>query len=508
MLGAAGAALAVAASPSLGWLAGTAGVVGWLLVAGLDGQALLVAVAACAAAGGLRRWPWTWSVPALAPALGWLGLAGVFPALAGQASTLPRRALLGASGAVWLALAESGAHTRLLRGTRAGAERGARHMGRPPPVRLCTICWLRWRTRGCWPSPFSGASPLRCFPTWSAAGRQATDVLGASVWAAALALGTDRLERVLAAPADPVAPRGLIVSAFVAAVVVVGARALRAGRKGPRRSPISGRMVVSAAPGSLTGCPPASVLRTLESKIAGLVEGTFGRVFRSEVRPVELARKLAREMDEHQTVTLSRVYVPNEYYVWLSPEDRERYEGVEHEVIDELGAYLLEHARREKLSMASRPVIEFRTDERLTLGEFGIQARLVRPAAEDDSGVDQGDPGHTMIYSTSDRLNAPLDASRAELAGRAHVVAEGKRMLIGPGGAVLGRSRDCDIVLTDSNVSRRHAEIRAEGSGWTVSDLGSTNGVRVNGRSVSGAEPLSTGDVIALGAAEISFDVD
>ena len=94
-------------------------------------------------------------------------------------------------------------------------------------------------------------------------------------------------------------------------------------------------------------------------------------MFRSEVRPVELARKLAREMDEHQTVSLSRIYVPNEYYVWLSPEDRERYDGVEHEVIDELCAYLLEHARREKLALASRPVIEFRTDERLTLGEFG-----------------------------------------------------------------------------------------------------------------------------------------
>ena len=324
------------------------------------------------------------------------------------------------------------------------------------------------------------------------------------MWAAALALGTDRLERVLAAPADPVAPRGLIVSAFAAAVVVVAARAAR--RTHCEKVPyprISGRMHGDGpSPRAPDGLPTMSVLRTLESKIAGLVEGTFGRVFRSEVRPVELARKLAREMDEHQTVTLSRVYVPNEYYVWLSPADRERYDGIEHEVIDELGAYLLEHARREKLSMASRPVIEFRTDERLTLGEFGIQARLVRPAAEDDSGVDQGDPGHTMIYSTSDRLNAPLDASRAEWAGRAHVVAEGKRMLIGPGGAVLGRSRDCDVVLTDSNVSRRHAEIRAEGNGWTVRDLGSTNGVRVNGRSVETPSRSHPGDVIALGAAE------
>src|SRR5256885_2824607 len=122
-----------------------------------------------------------------------------------------------------------------------------------------------------------------------------------------------------------------------------------------------------------------SVLRNLEEKIAGLVEGTFGRVFKSEVRPVELARKLAKEMDEHRTVSVSRTYVPNEYVVWLSPQDRERYEGMEQPVIDELGAYLLEHARRERLALVSRPQIEFRTDDRLALGEFGIQARLVPP---------------------------------------------------------------------------------------------------------------------------------
>ena len=134
-----------------------------------------------------------------------------------------------------------------------------------------------------------------------------------------------------------------------------------------------------------------SVLRNLEDKLAGLVEGTFGRVFRTQVRPVEIARKLAREMDEHKTVSVSRTYVPNEYAIWLSPEDRQRYEGVEHEVIDELAAYLLEHARRERLALISRPQIEFRTDERLSLGEFGIQARLVRTRSEHED-AEQGEP--------------------------------------------------------------------------------------------------------------------
>src|ERR1700730_3192194 len=96
-----------------------------------------------------------------------------------------------------------------------------------------------------------------------------------------------------------------------------------------------------------------NLFKSVESTIANLVEGAFGRVFRSEVRPIELARKLTREMDAHRTVSLSRVYVPNEYAIWLSPEDRARYEGVEAEVIDELSAHLLEHARREELMLDS-----------------------------------------------------------------------------------------------------------------------------------------------------------
>ena len=255
-----------------------------------------------------------------------------------------------------------------------------------------------------------------------------------------------------------------------------------------------------------------SVLRNLEEKIAGLVEGTFGRVFRSEVRPVELARKLAKEMDEHRTVSVSRTYVPNEYVIWLSLDDRARYEGVEHEVIEELGAYLLEHARRERLALVSRPKIEFRTDERLALGEFGIQARTVKAGGGGEA--EQADHGNTMVYSTADRVREPLmeeRASRAGRAGRAILLAEGKRHAIAPGGALIGRSRDCDIVLQDSNVSRRHAEIRPGAQGrWTVADLGSTNGVRVNGRDIGSghAQPLTTGDHVAIGTVDARFEVD
>jgi hypothetical protein len=263
-----------------------------------------------------------------------------------------------------------------------------------------------------------------------------------------------------------------------------------------------------------------SVLRSLEEKIAGLVEGTFGRVFRSEVRPVELARKLAKEMDEHRTVSVSRTYVPNEYVVWLSPQDRERYEGVEQSVIDELGAYLLEHARRERLALVSRPQIEFRTDERLTLGEFGIQARLVEPveprasagpAARAEPAARPADMGHTMVYSSSDRHQSALEevGSGAGVARqRAIVVIGGKRLVVPPGGATIGRSRECDIVIDDSNVSRRHAEISPSGTSWLIQDLGSTNGVRVNGRSVDGPHPLERGDRVEIGTVDVGFEVE
>jgi len=252
-----------------------------------------------------------------------------------------------------------------------------------------------------------------------------------------------------------------------------------------------------------------NLLKSVETTIANLLEGAFGRAFRSEVRPMELARKLAREMDEHRTVSVSRVYVPNEYSVYLSAADRARYEGVEEEVIDELCAYLLEHARREDLVLASHPHISFHTDERLALGEFGIQALLVRPEdhSEEAQLPDESEEhGKTMIYSTSARLARPLEEA-GRRAPRALLAVEGRRLIVPPAGATIGRSRDCEIVLEDTGVSRRHAEIRPGTGGWTLEDLGSTTGVRLNGRALNGAQPLSAGDRVELGSTEIVFEV-
>lgn len=267
-------------------------------------------------------------------------------------------------------------------------------------------------------------------------------------------------------------------------------------------------------------------LRTLENMIAGLVEGTFGRVFRAEVRPMELAHKLAREMDQNTTASVSRVYAPNEYSVWLSPSDRARYEGVEDEVIDELCAYLLEHARGEGFALSARPHISFHTDENLRLGEFGIQARLARvehsdreePGGRDEpvaraapsaryAEEDAAESGSTMVISGSERIREAVQRTGARRRSTALLVVAGRRMLLPPRGGVVGRSSECDVVLDDSGVSRRHAQLRPEGGGWAIEDLGSTNGVRVNGRTIRGPHALTPGDRIEMGSTEILFEI-
>jgi hypothetical protein len=250
-----------------------------------------------------------------------------------------------------------------------------------------------------------------------------------------------------------------------------------------------------------------SVLRNLEAKLADLVEGTFSRAFKSEVRPVEIARKLAREMEEHKVQSLSRTYAPNEYAVWLSPDDRAQFEGYEDELARELSGFLLEHARRERIALVTSPSIEFRTDDRLRLGEFGIQARLVRPAEDEAHEPRQGDEGHTMVYSTSQRLAEPL-SEPDHRRGSAKLRYEGRSAVLGSHGAVIGRSRDCDVVLSDENVSRRHAEVLPSGGSWIVKDLGSTNGVKVNGRRIQGPQSLKRGDTIELGTSRVTFELE
>jgi len=253
-----------------------------------------------------------------------------------------------------------------------------------------------------------------------------------------------------------------------------------------------------------------SVLRNLESRIEGLVEGIFSRAFSSEVQPVELARKLAKEMDAHKTASVQRVYVPNEYTVYLSKQDRAKLEGYERSLEQELSGYLLDHARRRGYDLLTRPAVDFRTDERLRLGEFGIQARLVKPPAHEGDAPKQGEEGHTMVYSAV-RERSPKRSEQsvgALVETRAVVSLEDRRYVLDGPRATIGRSKSAECVLADPNVSRRHAELRRSESGdWQIVDLGSTNGVKVNGRRVSSTR-LSPGDQVTVGTTTFQFDIE
>jgi hypothetical protein len=255
-----------------------------------------------------------------------------------------------------------------------------------------------------------------------------------------------------------------------------------------------------------------SMLRNLEAKLGGLVEGAFGRAFRTSVQPVELAHKLAKEMEDNQMASVSRVYVPNHYRVFLSPKDREQFASYEPALRKELSDYLLEHARQESFALSTRPQVEFHTDERLDLGEFGIQAQLLAPPEEERqeaagpeaAAPSAGDFGHTMVYSPS------RDARRVEPAPdrrQALLVGGGRRNVLSGSRVVVGRSREADIVLQDPNVSRRHAELRRGDAGWQIVDLGSTNGIKVNGRRVDNRQ-LSAGDQITIGVTDLTFELD
>jgi hypothetical protein len=250
------------------------------------------------------------------------------------------------------------------------------------------------------------------------------------------------------------------------------------------------------------------VLRAVERKIEALFEGVFGRAFRTNVQPVELARKLAKEMDDHRTVSVSRVYVPNEYTVFLAPADREQFESYEDNLRGELQEYLSEHARREDYALLSPPRVQMETDADLDVGEFGIGTRMVHPdRRRGEEPVADLEPGATMIYRPKTVPEPTQAVSAAELGVEPELVTlswNGSSHEVKGARVVIGRSRDCDIQLADANVSRRHAELRQEGASYWIVDLGSTNGLEVNGKRVKRAK-LHSGDTITLGSTELTF---
>jgi hypothetical protein len=277
-------------------------------------------------------------------------------------------------------------------------------------------------------------------------------------------------------------------------------------RGGPDRAGL-GRYALVRLAARGNNLPGVTVLRNIEQKIESLFEGVFGRAFRTHVQPVELARKLAKEMDDHRMVSVSRVYAPNEYSVYLSPTDREQFASYEESLLSELQEYLAEHGRRENYVLLSSPTVVMNTDEDLEVGEFGIATRMVQPEpGEVPEAAPEAAPGATMVYRP--KAGPPTQAVTPEELGVEREVVtltvDGSEHAVDKQSVVIGRSKDCDVRVSDPNVSRRHAEVRQEGTTYWIVDLDSTNGTTVNGRRQKRAK-LEDDDRITVGSTELVF---
>lgn len=215
-------------------------------------------------------------------------------------------------------------------------------------------------------------------------------------------------------------------------------------------------------------------IRGFERRLERMVEGAFARAFKSGLRPVELGRRLVREMDDNRSVGVrGGTLVPNAFTVALSSSDLEQLEGVQDSLCRELGDAAREHARDEGYAFMGPVEIDLVVDDRLRTGAFQITGRMV----EGEGGSGAG----SLVLPSGDRFSL-TDAV-----------------------VTVGRHPDCNLVLADPNVSRNHAELRPQGDRYAVVDLGSTNGTRVNGVRVD-TQVLQDGDEVSFGNTRMRFE--
>jgi hypothetical protein len=213
-------------------------------------------------------------------------------------------------------------------------------------------------------------------------------------------------------------------------------------------------------------------LHGFERRLEALVEGVFSRAFRSGLQPVEIGRRLAREMDDRRTVGVHGLIAPNSFLVKLSPSDRERFEAFEPTLLRELADAGRAHARDEGYGFLGQIIVSIETDPDLGPGQCTVSGEI---KADPDGRVG------TLVTS------------------------EGRRIPVADRPIVIGRLSSCDIPLGDPQVSRRHAEVRPAGHGFVVADLDSTNGTKLNGVEIR-EQPLHDGDRIGIGATIVRFE--
>jgi hypothetical protein len=250
-------------------------------------------------------------------------------------------------------------------------------------------------------------------------------------------------------------------------------------------------------------------LKHIEKRMESLVEGVFGRAFRRQIHPVEIAKGLTKQMDEGRMVSISRTYAPNDFTVHLSREDTESIQAYQASLRDELIQYASTHAENKNYHLMTPPRIRFETEETLRFGEFGVTAKLTGGDGPREKGAPQDTSGQTRIFRTEDtgdeveQGTAAISADEARRHGLAREIVElalGEEAppLEGRGPWGVGRSQDNDIVINDPNVSRRHARISRSDNSFVVEDLGSTNGTLLDGAPID-REMIEGGDELTFG---------
>lgn len=221
------------------------------------------------------------------------------------------------------------------------------------------------------------------------------------------------------------------------------------------------------------------ILHDFERRLGSLVEGLFAKTFRSGLQPVELAKRILREMDARKTVGVRDIWAPNRFVFSLSAVDAERFEQAEQVLAAELAQVVRDHATERGWGLVGPPSVEFVVERRLKKGEFRCEAELVE-------GEDRVQP--------------------APAGGASLVIGEGderRTVRLGPV-ATIGRLPECEVSIDDAGASRRHAQIREQAGVSTLTDLGSTNGTRLNGQTIQSRE-LADGDRITIGTTVLEF---
>jgi hypothetical protein len=213
-------------------------------------------------------------------------------------------------------------------------------------------------------------------------------------------------------------------------------------------------------------------LQAFERRLERLVEGAFTKAFRSGLQPLEIGRRLVKELDAGRTVGVHGVVAPNHFTVFLSPADAERFATFRDALATELADAAREHARDENFHFVGPVTVDLTEDPKRRQGDLRVEAAIV-----------QGEGGWTATL----------------------VLPDGRRVPLSDEPATIGRLPDCAVPLSDPQASRQHAEVRRGPDGFRVVDLGSTNGTTVNG-TVVGEHLLRDGDVIGVGNTAIRYE--